>query len=43
MAAMNERPTEDLRCPICGKGVLRDIAYDENPAEPNGIKQAPDA
>ena len=23
MAAMNERPTEDLRCPICGKGVLR--------------------
>jgi hypothetical protein len=43
MTARNERPTEDLRCPICGKGVLRDIAYDENPAEPTGIKQAPES
>lgn len=43
MAARNERPTEDLRCPICGTGVLRDIAYDANPTEPNGIKQAPES
>ena len=50
MAATNERPTErgaatrdDLRCPVCGKGVLRDIAYDENPAEADGIKQAPES
>lgn len=33
----------DLRCPVCGVGVLRDIAYDENPTEPNGIKQAPES
>lgn len=50
MAARNERSTErgatgrdDLRCPVCGTGVLRDIAYDENPTEPNGIKQAPES
>ena len=50
MAATNERPEgreadgrDDLRCPVCGKGVLRDIAYDENPTEPNGIKQAPES
>ncbi|HJS26121.1 MAG TPA: hypothetical protein VJ913_03230 [Actinomycetota bacterium] len=33
----------DLRCPVCGAGVLRDIAYDENPTEPSGIKQAPES
>jgi hypothetical protein len=50
MAARNERSTEqgaagrdDLRCPVCGKGVLRDIAYDENPTDPEGIKQAPES
>ena len=50
MAAANERGAgreaegrDDLRCPVCGKGVLRDIAYDENPSEPDGIKQAPES
>jgi hypothetical protein len=50
MAARDDRQTEhasagrsDLRCPVCGKGVLRDIAYDENPKEPDGIKQAPES
>lgn len=50
MAARNERSAErgatsgdDLRCPVCGTGMLRDIAYDENPTEPNGIKQAPES
>ena len=50
MAARNERPKQhgtdgrdELRCPVCGTGVLRDIAYDENPTEPNGIKQAPES
>ena len=33
----------DVRCPICGTGVLRDIAYDDNPTEPTGIKQAPES
>ena len=33
----------DLRCPVCGIGVLRDIAYDENPTEPTGTKQAPES
>ena len=33
----------DLRCPVCGVGVLRDIAYDENPTEPTGPKQAPES
>jgi hypothetical protein len=50
MAARNERSTargttgrDDLRCPVCGEGVLRDIAYDENPTEPDGGKQAPES
>jgi hypothetical protein len=34
---------DDLRCPVCGTGVLRDIAYDENPKAPDGIKQAPES
>jgi hypothetical protein len=50
MAARSERSTEhgsagrdDLRCPVCGEGVLRDIAYDENPTEPEENKQAPES
>lgn len=40
--AVSTRPN-DLRCPACGEGVLRDIAYDEHrsPAEP--LKQAPES
>ena len=50
MADRDERAIEqergerdDLRCPVCGTGVLRDIAYDENPNAPDGIKQAPES
>jgi hypothetical protein len=38
-----DRDRDDLHCPVCGVGVLRDIAYDENPAVPGGIKQAPES
>lgn len=33
----------DVRCPVCGVGVLGNIAYDENPGAPSGIKQAPES
>ncbi len=38
-----DRSGRDLRCPVCGSGVLRDIAYDENETVASGIKQAPES
>lgn len=40
---MSSRDGSDVHCPVCGVGVLGDIAYDENPAEPSGMKQAPES
>ena len=40
---MSARTGPDLRCPVCGIGVLGTIAYDENPQAPSGIKQAPES
>jgi hypothetical protein len=37
-----ERGRTDLRCPVCGEGVLGDIAYDEH--EPSAApKQSPES
>ena len=30
------------RCPVCGRGVLRDIAYDDHPGQ-EAAKQAPES
>jgi hypothetical protein len=38
--ALRER---ELRCPICGKGVLADIAYDEHHPPVSPPKQAPES
>ena len=40
---MSARKGPDLRCPVCGVGVLGNIAHDENPQAPSGIKQAPES
>jgi hypothetical protein len=36
-------PGEELRCPICGRGVLADIAYDETPGQSSALEQQPDS
>jgi hypothetical protein len=35
--------TETLRCPVCGEGVLADIAYDEHHPGLTMPKQAPES
>lgn len=40
---MESRRTSDLRCPVCGNGVLRDIAYDEHHPGLATPKQAPES
>jgi hypothetical protein len=35
--------TETLRCPVCGEGVLRNIAYDEQDPDLAIPKQAPES
>jgi hypothetical protein len=36
-------PASDLRCPVCGEGVLTDIAYDEHHPVLERPKQAPES
>ena len=36
-----DRDRADLRCPICRRGVLAAIAYDDRPADPEAPGQAP--
>jgi len=36
-------PTKELRCPICGRGVLADIVYDEPPGRSAPLEQQPDS
>jgi hypothetical protein len=39
---MSPRRSSNMRCPVCGEGVLGDIAYDEAPAFPEQ-KQVPES
>ena len=38
-----ERDRTELRCPVCGEGVLGDIAYDEREPSVSPPKQSPDS
>jgi hypothetical protein len=40
---MNPRGSSDLRCPVCGEGVLGDIAYDAQHPNPPQPQQAPES
>lgn len=40
---MESRRKSNLRCPICGDGVLGDIAYDEHHPRLSKPKQAPES
>jgi hypothetical protein len=40
---MEPAKKSDLRCPICGEGVLGDISYSENRSDPDPQKQAPES
>lgn len=40
---MEARRESELRCPICGTGVLADIAYDEHHPPVHPPKQAPES
>lgn len=40
---MESRRRSNLRCPICGQGVLGDIAYDEHHPQLSTPKQAPES
>jgi hypothetical protein len=42
-AGVSTDRTESLRCPVCGEGVLRDIAYDEHHPDLEKPKQAPES
>jgi len=39
----NVSPTTDVRCPVCGRGVLRELAFDQQLDDPERIEQQPDA
>jgi hypothetical protein len=40
MTTATERPN---RCPVCGRGTLADIAFDETPAGQPDLEQQPDS
>jgi hypothetical protein len=40
---MRSSTGSDLRCPVCGRGVLGDIAYDEHEPDVTPPKQAADS
>jgi hypothetical protein len=43
VATMEARRERELRCPVCGEGVLADIAYDEHHPPLPKPKQAPES
>jgi hypothetical protein len=36
-------PGEEVRCPVCGKGVLADITYDDAPDRSTPSEQQPES
>jgi hypothetical protein len=40
---MGTDTNSDLRCPVCGRGVVTGITYDQEAEQPEQIAQQPDA
>jgi len=40
---MRAHTHSDVRCPVCGQGVVTDITYDQEAEDPDVIEQQPDA